>query len=468
MQAGSDQPAVVQQEGIGDPQRRFTGVGFGPQVTGLLGPSQDLHPATLAGAERAAPQQRGDLYAGTVRLDVAWVDPDTAFTALFADDPLAFWLDRSGAVTDRRTRMGSGRHEQVDGAELMDLLGAPLPPSDLVLALEYEALAGSGRGCHLITPALLLTFDHDARTLRIDGDRAAEAATALAGATTPTPVLDPPIRTARWLTTDAEYRRRILDCQQQIRAGEAYVLCPTTAAEVLGDIDPVATFRWLRRHNPSPLAALLRLGGRSLVGSSPEQFLRRDPGSELLRTMPIKGTRRRHRDPVVDAALARELVTSPKERAENLMVVDLMRNDLSRVSRTGTVAVEELFALHRHRHVHQLVSVVAGRLRPEVGIGAVLAATFPAGSMTGTPRQRAIDLLASMEGRPRGLYSGCHGWLGADGTIDLAMTIRGIELSPDRGIVGAGGGVTIDSDPEAEVAEVHLKAAALLAALGVD
>ncbi len=398
---------------------------------------------------------------------MAWVDPDTAFVALFADDPRAFWLDRSHAGTDRRTRMGSGPHQQVVGAELMDLLTAPLPPSDLVLALEYEALAGGGRGCHLIAPALLLTFDHDAQTLRIEGERAAEAASLLAGATTPSPVADPPARTARWLATDAGYRQRILDCQQQIRAGEAYVLCPTTAAEVIGDIDPVATFRWLRGHNPSPHAALLRLGGRSLVGSSPEQFLRRDPGSDLLRTMPIKGTRRRHHDPDADEALAQELLASPKERAENLMVVDLMRNDLSRVSRTGTVVVEELFALHRHRHVHQLVSVIAGRLRPEVGIGAVLAATFPAGSMTGTPRQRAIELLAGLEGRPRGLYAGCHGWLGTDGTIDLAMTIRGIELSPGRGIIGAGGGVTIDSDPDAEVAEVHLKAAALLAALGV-
>ena len=261
-----------------------------------------------------------------------------------------------------------------------------------------------------------------------------------------------------------EYAALIDRCRAAIREGDAYQLCLTTRFSVPHAVDPVAAYGRLRSTTPAHHGGIVRAGEAALVSASPEQFLTVRDG--IARTRPIKGTRPRDADPCADAALAADLVASAKERAENLMIVDLMRNDLSRVSDPGSVAVEELFAVESYPAVHQLVSTVAGRLRTGTTVGALLEATFPAGSMTGAPKLSAMSILHELEGGPRGVFSGCFGWVGTDGALDLAMVIRSIVTHPGGAYVGAGGGITWGSVPAAEVAEVGVKARGPLAAVG--
>ncbi|HWH25661.1 MAG TPA: anthranilate synthase component I family protein [Pseudolysinimonas sp.] len=271
----------------------------------------------------------------------------------------------------------------------------------------------------------------------------------------------------RWRDSEAEYLSHIAACQNAIREGEAYQLCLTTEAELDGPFDALAVHDRLRAASPSHHGGLLRIGGVTLISSSPERFLDVAPDGVVL-TRPIKGTRPRSSDPELDARLSDELLASDKERAENVMIVDLMRNDLARVCEVGSVTVPNLLDLESYAQVHQLVSTVRGRLRPGLtGIDAI-AACLPAGSMTGAPKRRATELLDDIENRARGLYAGAFGYLGFDGRVDLAMTIRSIVLDDRGATVGAGGGITALSVPLEEVAEVRVKAAALLRALGVE
>lgn len=270
--------------------------------------------------------------------------------------------------------------------------------------------------------------------------------------------------TAQSRDSPEHYRRIIASAQDAIRAGDAYQLCVTTRFSVRGDFDPRHVFRRMLE-KPGRRSALIRGSSRALVVTSPEAFLSISP-SRSVSTSPIKGTRPRGKSASEDRALRRELKSDPKERAENVMIVDLMRNDLARVCRAGSVTTPRLLHVETHPHVHQLVSEVTGVLEPRVSLRDVLASTFPAGSMTGAPKQSAINLLANIESGPRGRYAGCFGWVNRDGSAELSMTIRSVAV--DRGIayVGAGGGITIDSEPEREIAEVALKAQAPLAALG--
>jgi para-aminobenzoate synthetase component I len=235
---------------------------------------------------------------------------------------------------------------------------------------------------------------------------------------------------------------------------------------VTGPVDPVAAFHALRAATPAHHGGLIRSGPHALVSASPEQFLEVRDG--VARTRPIKGTRPRSTDPTRDDALAAELLASPKERAENVMIVDLMRNDLSRVCEPETVAVDGLFEVESYPAVHQLVSTVTGRLRPRTTVGDLLAATFPAGSMTGAPKLSAMTILHGLEDAARGVFSGCFGWIGRDGALDLAMVIRSVVVHPGGAYVGAGGGITWGSEAAAEVAEVGVKARGPLAAIGAD
>jgi anthranilate/para-aminobenzoate synthase component I len=183
-------------------------------------------------------------------------------------------------------------------------------------------------------------------------------------------------------------------------------------------------------------------------------------------TKPMKGTRPRAADPAADAALRAELHASEKERAENLMIVDLMRNDLGRIAELGTVRVPHLLEVEEYPHVHQLVSTVTARLRhPLTALDAVRSA-FPAGSMTGAPKLSAMTILHGLERGPRGVYSGAFGCLGADGTADLAMVIRSIVVTPEGASIGTGGGITALSQPDEEIEETRVKARALIAARG--
>jgi anthranilate/para-aminobenzoate synthase component I len=223
-------------------------------------------------------------------------------------------------------------------------------------------------------------------------------------------------------------------------------------------------FLRLRKSNPAPYWAFIKFGNLAVASSSPEQFLKVLPSGEVS-TKPIKGTRPRGLTPDADASIALELQSDAKERAENLMIVDLMRNDIGKVSRVGTVSVPKLFEIESYATVHQLVSTVTGQLEDgETAWSAVLAA-FPGGSMTGAPKIRAMEIIQDLEKGPRGVYSGCLGYLAADGSAEFAMTIRSIVFKDGVASIGVGGGITIDSDPRAELEETKLKAKALLAAL---
>ena len=229
---------------------------------------------------------------------------------------------------------------------------------------------------------------------------------------------------------------------------------------------PVDAYLALRAGSPSHHGGLLRFGDTALLSASPEQFLTVTPGG-LITTKPIKGTRARSRMADRDRELRDELEGSDKERAENLMIVDLMRNDLGRIAELGSVQVTNLLAVESYAHVHQLVSTVEARLAAGLtGVDAV-ASCFPAGSMTGAPKISAMTILDALECGPRGLYAGAFGYLGRNGAVDLAMVIRSIVLSPDGASIGTGGGITALSDPLEEIEETRLKAAALLAVLGV-
>jgi anthranilate synthase component 1 len=269
-----------------------------------------------------------------------------------------------------------------------------------------------------------------------------------------------------WHDTPAGYLAHIDACRAAIHEGEAYQLCLTTEARVAGAFDALEVFDAVRASSATHHGGILRIGETTLVAASPERFLQVTPDG-VVRTSPIKGTRRRDPVPEHDARLREELVASEKERAENLMIVDLMRNDLSRVCELGTVAVTGLLEVESYAHVHQLVSTIEGRLLPDAGVVDAIAACFPAGSMTGAPKLRAIEVLDGLEQRARGPYAGAFGYLAADGSADLAMTIRTIVLDPDGASVGTGGGITSGSDPQAELDEARLKAAALLDALSV-
>ncbi|QYH35932.1 anthranilate synthase component I family protein [Salinibacterium sp. M195] len=272
--------------------------------------------------------------------------------------------------------------------------------------------------------------------------------------------------TAVWRDSDASYLAMIAACQDAIVEGDAYQLCLTTSVHVDRIVDPVAAYLALRAANPSHHGGFLRVGETSLLSSTPEQFLSIDPSGEV-ETKPIKGTRRRDLDPLEDARLRDELLASDKERAENLMIVDLMRNDLGRVCEVGSVTVPKLFDIESYATVHQLVSTIRGQLRPEVSAVDAIEASFPAGSMTGAPKHSATLILDALETGPRGIYSGVFGYVGLDGAVDLAMVIRSIVVDARGSTIGAGGGITALSVATEELAEVKLKAAALLRVLGV-
>jgi len=429
--------------------------------------------------------------------DLSWAEPADLFTAAFADEPLVVWLDGSpvsyiGIGQRLATASVADGTVTLDGVtergEILDLLRDELAAADVAPGEGFR-LGWAGwlgyelRRQTLGVPVTRLSDRPDAALIFVDRllafDHAAGTLTALAltedgladlhnrarrRAQGPVPELVEG-RVATWADTDAEYLDMIRACQAAIYEGEAYQLCLTTEATVSGTPDPLGTYLRLRAGSPSHHGGYVRADGVALLSASPEQFLSVTPDG-IVESKPIKGTRPRGGTPASDAALARELLDSDKERAENLMIVDLMRNDIARVSEVGSVAVTSLLAVESYAHVHQLVSTVRGSLQQGLGAVDAVAACFPAGSMTGAPKIRAVELLDAIEHRARGVYSGVFGYFSLDGRADLAMVIRSIVIDSNGATVGAGGGITALSVPEEELAEVKLKAAALLAALG--
>jgi para-aminobenzoate synthetase len=261
------------------------------------------------------------------------------------------------------------------------------------------------------------------------------------------------------------YREDIEACQRYLTAGHSYEICLTNMLEAETETEPLDLYRALRRANPAPFASYLRFGDLAVLSSSPERFLCVDHGGRA-ETRPIKGTSRRGVTPTEDARLAAELRSGTKSRAENVTIVDLMRNDLGRVCAIGSVEVPELMAVESYETVHQLVSSISGRLRPELGPLDAVRTCFPPGSMTGAPKRRTMEIIDELEGAARGVYSGAIGWFGAGGACDLSVAIRTIVLEAGKATIGAGGAIVVDSDPEQEIEEMLLKAAAPAAALG--
>lgn len=447
----------------------------------------------------------------TRRLDGP-LDPADAFVALFGDrEGDAIWLDAGPGAENGRSFLGTGSRVvsasvasgmvTEDGRSregtILELLQARARrdadtsgyPLGWVGWLGYEAgaallgvplHAGDGRDSAFLFVDRLIAFDHADGSVTIvdatdDGAWIESATTALAAvakaATTyeeahPVDASDSSAQVT-WRHDDSRYLAMITACQEAIRAGDAYQLCLTNTATARTAADPLAVHLRLRRSSPSHHAGFLRIGGEILVSSSPEQFLL-VTADGAVRTKPIKGTRPRGATLADDLRLRADLEASEKERAENVMIVDLMRNDLGRVCVTGTVGVRHLLEVESYAQVHQLVSTVEGRLRPGLSAVDVLAAAFPAGSMTGAPKLSAMRILAGLEGAPRGVYAGCFGVLAADGSADLAMVIRTLRFREGTVTVGAGGGITAMSVPAEELDEVRVKADALLRAAGIQ
>jgi anthranilate synthase component I len=227
--------------------------------------------------------------------------------------------------------------------------------------------------------------------------------------------------------------------------------------------DPAALYARLRSANPGPFAGLVRWAEQAVLSSSPERLLSVQGG--VIQTRPIAGTRPRGDSRDDDAALERELIAHPKERAEHVMLIDLERNDLGRVCRPGTVEVNEMMVLESYAHVHHIVSNVRGELADGVGPGAAIRALFPGGTITGCPKVRCMEIIQQLEAGPRGAYTGSMGWLGSDGAMDLNILIRTMEMGAGEVSFRAGAGIVFDSVPEAELEETRAKAKGLRLAL---
>jgi para-aminobenzoate synthetase component 1 len=264
--------------------------------------------------------------------------------------------------------------------------------------------------------------------------------------------------------TPEGYRRAVARAVEYVHAGDCFQVNLSQRLLHQADLGPLALYGRLRECNAAPFAGYFDLGDFALASASPERFLRVDEGAVEAR--PIKGTRPRRADAGQDRRGALELLASAKDRAENVMIVDLLRNDLGRVCAYGSVQVESLCRLESYRYVHHLVSVVTGRLRPGVGPVDLLRAAFPGGSVTGAPKVRAMEIIAELEPTARGAYCGSLGYLGFDGSMDTNLLIRTFTLGRGWVQFPVGGGIVADSDPAAEYAETLHKAEGLLRALG--
>ncbi|MDF2997385.1 MAG: para-aminobenzoate synthase, subunit [Xanthobacteraceae bacterium] len=280
----------------------------------------------------------------------------------------------------------------------------------------------------------------------------------------PAPLDDAVIEPAWTSNFTAEaYETAVARVIEYIRAGDIFQANFTQQFRAtIGEVDPLALYDRLRRANPATFAALIVNEDRLIASSSPERFVQLADG--LVETRPIKGTVPRSVEPTLDAFRGRELIASEKDRAENVMIVDLLRNDLSRVCRPGTVQVPRLCGLETYANVHHLVSVVTGELEDGRDGLDLLKASFPGGSITGAPKIRAMEIIAELEGRPRGLYCGSIGYIGFDGAMDFNIAIRTVTVEKGEASFGVGGGITVLSDPGQERAESLTKAERLFRA----
>jgi len=366
------------------------------------------------------------------------------------------------------------------------------------LGYELKAETGGTDAHRAETPDAALLFadralvlDHKTRTsyllaLSIAGDAAGMAEAAAWLATTaqalttlpaapsdsaPASTLSGPAMTDSDIGMNVElrhdrdaYLKRIDECLDEINAGESYEICMTNMVTVHTQIDVLPTFTHLRRVSPVPFGALLDFGDVAVLSASPERFVSIDRHG-VVEAKPIKGTRPRGADAAEDRALAEELRDNPKDRAENLMIVDLLRNDLNTVCSVGSVHVPKLFDVETYAAVHQLVSTIRGTLAPGRSAVDCIRAAFPGGSMTGAPKVRTMEIIDRLEQGPRGVYSGALGWFSLSGASDLSIVIRTLVANEGRVTFGVGGAIIALSDPDGEFEETVVKSRAMMTAL---
>ena len=435
-----------------------------------------------------------------VLLEAGWREPDEVLAG-FAEEPFAFALLSSGGggrgrwsyLARRPIRtltVGPDDPGEVF-AEMAALLGPTLeadpagPPFQGGLAglMTYELAArleSAGHGGHPDWPQLaiglypaVLAFDHqDRRVIAVGrGETEAEADARsrdvrelLSAEAAPPPDAGEPLSDAfEPITSGLAYEHTVADVVRRIGEGEIFQANAARAwgGRLRAGVSPLALVRRLHAASPAPFGAYFRLRARAVVSNSPERFLRVSAETGLMvESRPIKGTRPRGSTPAEDEALRHELLACDKDRAENLMIVDLMRNDLARVCPPGTVEVSELFKVETFTNVHHLVSTVTGRLAPGLKGLDLFEAAFPPGSITGAPKVQAIKVIADYEG-PRGPYCGSMFWAGFDGAADSNVLIRTVSLIEDalgwRYEARAGAGIVADSDPVLERLETEAK-----------
>lgn len=456
------------------------------------------------------------------------VAPDELFARFFGDSEASVWLDSaSDDARSRFSYLGHAAHTlahrvgestntfvQRLRTELasyrLDADGLAIAESCGGFGLGYAGYIGYGIGeetlrtdaqnvdglrsrnpeqpdavMHFLDRALVI--DHNERTVRAlalapcgrgrgEADAAqawvqeasalieTRTASAPRAASVPTPVTDAEIEsTVQFRHSRERYLELIDECHRLIDAGESYELCLTNEGHIRGEYDPWEVYRVLRELSRVPYGALLRCGDFSVASASPECFLSVTATGEV-ESRPIKGTRPRGTGHT-DAVLRAELHDSEKDRAENLMIVDLVRNDLSRVCDPGTVHVPSIFAVESFPTVHQLISTVRGTLSPGRTAVDALEVTFPGGSMTGAPKLRTVQLLNTMEEGERGVYSGAIGWVSLSGALSLSIVIRTAVIDAHGATFGVGGAITRLSDPDEEYSEIITKARTVVTAL---
>ncbi len=461
------------------------------------------------------------------RLDTL-VDPERAFVHLHGESEHAFWLDSSrpgddarfsfmgdaggplGArvfydLSEREVRIERGGEVELRRESIFEYLAAEterlrVEPRDLPfefgcgfagwLGYELKAECG-GEAAHrsslpdaaFVFAGRMLAFDHAAeRTYLLSlaepgrgaeaGDwievtaRRLEALSEEAELPPPRGPGDDPAE-FRLARSRERHLEQIEQCKRLLAEGETYEVCLTNQIEAEARVDPLRLYRALRKVNPAPLSSFLRFGEVGVLSSSPERFLRIDR-DRWVEAKPIKGTSRRGETPAADVRLAERLRSDEKNRAENLMIADLMRNDLGAVCEIGTVHVPRLMQVETYETVHQLVTTVRGLLREELQPCDCIRACFPPGSMTGAPKRRTMRIIDELEGGARGIYSGAIGYLGLGGGCDLSVAIRTIVADRGALTIGAGGAIVMQSDAEDEYEEMLLKAAAPMRAVAAD